>query len=161
MAKHEFLLQCFSRGPEETEALGAALGRLLQIGEGVALRGELGAGKTVFVRGLAQGLEVDEPGEVRSPTYLLMVEHPGPIPLLHLDAYFAKRGNDFLADGGQAYLSEAGVVAIEWAEKLSAQLPEDFLVIELEHCSEEQRRLRIMGQRERWGQRIRQIADES
>ena len=161
MGKHELLLQWFSQSPEETEMLGAALGRRMQIGEGVALRGELGAGKTVFVRGLAIGLEVEEPGEVRSPTYLLMVEHPGPIPLLHLDAYFAKRGNDFLADGGQAYLSEAGVVAVEWAEKLSAQVPEEFLVIELEHRGESERKLRLSGDAERWAQRIGQIAEES
>ena len=160
MAKHELLLRWFSQGPEETQSLGAALGRRLQIGEGVALRGELGAGKTVFVRGLAIGLAVEDPSEVRSPTYLLMVEHPGPIPLLHLDAYFAKRGNDFLADGGQAYLSEAGVVAVEWAEKLSAPVPEDFLVVELEHLGERERQVRLHGDVERWAQRIAEIVEE-
>lgn len=154
MGTTELLLERHSCGPEATQALGREIGALLQEGEGVALRGELGAGKTVFVRGMAEGLGVEEPSEVRSPTYLLMVEHPGRIPLLHLDAYFAQRGGDFLADGGQAYLEEAGVVAVEWADRLGKEVPGDFLIVELEHRGESERWIRFLGDPELWRERL-------
>ena len=125
---------------------------------GLGLAGELGAGKTVFVRGLAHGMQVEAPDEVRSPTWMLMVEHPGPLPLLHMDAYFAGRGEDFLADGGQAYLQEGGVLAVEWADRLPVALPEDFLTIEIEHESPESRRIRMKGQAETWKSRLQDLA---
>ena len=86
---------------------------------------------------MALGLGVDEPDEVRSPTYVLMVEHPGPVPLLHMDAYFAERGADFLADGGEAYLLEGGVLAVEWAERLGFDLPPEFLEVAGTHTVRE------------------------
>ena len=73
--------------PEATARAGRRVGAALRPGQTVALTGPMGAGKTTFVRGLAAGLQVDEPDEVSSPTYLLVVEHGGPTPLLHADAY--------------------------------------------------------------------------
>ncbi|MEZ5989183.1 MAG: tRNA (adenosine(37)-N6)-threonylcarbamoyltransferase complex ATPase subunit type 1 TsaE [Planctomycetota bacterium] len=154
MRSPEVLARFTSRSPAATRALGAALGARLGPSQGLALSGELGAGKTVLVRGLAEGLGVDEPGEVRSPTWLLMVEHPGPIPLLHLDAYFADRGRDFLADGGQAYLQEGGVLAVEWADRLELPLPEDFLEVELAHLDEEERQVVVRGRPDPWAARL-------
>jgi tRNA threonylcarbamoyladenosine biosynthesis protein TsaE len=130
--------------------LGRRLGRRLTAGQGVALDGELGAGKTVFTRGIAAGLCVEEPDEVRSPTYVLMVEHPGPIPLLHLDAYFAERSRDFLVDGGEAYLQEGGVLVVEWAGRLDVALPEEFLTVRLRHAGEEAREIEFYGLRNSW-----------
>ena len=95
--------------------------------------GELGSGKTCLARGVAQGLGVDDPGAVCSPTYLLVVEHPGPRPMLHVDAYLETKSRAFLLDGGLDYLNEfQGVVVIEWAEKLVDLLPEPSLWVELE-----------------------------
>ena len=123
-----------------TEALGTALGEELArwLGAdpassvGIGLVGELGAGKTSLVRGLAQGLGVDDPGAVQSPTYLLVVEHPGPCPLVHVDAYLPGKTRAFLADGGLDYLAECkAVVAVEWADKIAELMPEPTLWIEL------------------------------
>jgi tRNA A37 threonylcarbamoyladenosine biosynthesis protein TsaE len=84
------------------------------------------------VRGLARGLQVDEPDEVRSPTYLLVVEHPGPTPLLHLDAYLPGKTRAFLEQGGADYLHERQcVVAAEWADRIADLLPQQTLWIEL------------------------------
>lgn len=146
----ELLATVTSHSPEETEELGRRLGERLTAGQGVALDGELGAGKTVFTRGIAVGLGVDEPGEVRSPTYVLMVEHPGPIPLLHLDAYFAARSRDFLVDGGEAYLQEGGVLVVEWAGRLDVALPDDFLQVRLRHAGEQTREIEFRGLRNPW-----------
>lgn len=155
----ELLHECVSEGAAATEELGARLGRRLRSGCGIGLRGELGAGKTVFVRGLARGLAVEAPDEVRSPTYLLMVEHPGPVPLLHVDAYFAGRSTDLLADGGMSYLLEGGVLAIEWLDRIGFELPPDFLCIEIEHRELETRRLRFFGLRRVWGETLAALVD--
>ncbi len=98
----------------------------------VALVGDLGAGKTTLVRGLAQGLDLDDPDAVASPTYLLVIEHAGPTPLLHADAYLPGKLAGFLADGGLDYLWNANaVVAVEWADRVRDLLPADALWVEL------------------------------
>jgi len=148
-----------STAPAQTRALGAALGRCLHAGHGLALSGELGAGKTVFVQGLAVGLGVEDPSEVRSPTYLLLVEHPGPIPLLHMDAYFAQRGLDFLADGGAAYSAETGVLAVEWAEKLGGELPDTFLRVAIQHVDETRRSVVLSGCADVWGRILAELEE--
>jgi tRNA threonylcarbamoyladenosine biosynthesis protein TsaE len=107
-----------------TEAFGEALGARLSGGAVLALVGPLGAGKTCLVRGLARGLGVDDPDAVASPTYLLVVEHPGAVPLLHMDAYLPGKLQGFLADGGLDYvLGHPGVVAVEWGDRLREALP--------------------------------------
>lgn len=118
--------------PLATEQLGEWLGERLQAGDTVALSGTLGAGKTTFVRGLARGLDVDDPDSVSSPTYLLVMEHDGPIPLLHADAYLPAKLESFLEDGGLEYLFDAyKVVVVEWAELVRKHLPANTLWVEL------------------------------
>jgi tRNA threonylcarbamoyladenosine biosynthesis protein TsaE len=146
----ELLATVTTESATATEALGRKLGEQLRGGRVLALVGELGAGKTTFVRGLAHGLGVDHPEEVRSPTWLLMVEHEGPVPLLHMDAYFAGRGADFLADGGAAYSAEEGVLVVEWADRLAQSLPVDSLVVEIAHRGEDRRELRFAGLADAW-----------
>jgi tRNA threonylcarbamoyladenosine biosynthesis protein TsaE len=98
----------------------------------VGLVGELGAGKTTLVRGLARGLRLDDPEGVQSPTYLLVVEHAGPVRLLHADAYLPAKLQGFLDDGGLEYLFDpTAVVVVEWAERVRAHLPRRSLWIEL------------------------------
>lgn len=124
-----------------TEDLGAALGRLLRPGDVVALDGELGGGKTCFVRGLARGLGVTVP--VSSPTFQLMHSYPGRIPLYHLDAWMRERGEGFLAEGGAEWLRADGVAAVEWAANVRPWLPEARFEVELRHAGPEQRTVRL------------------
>jgi tRNA threonylcarbamoyladenosine biosynthesis protein TsaE len=134
-----------TEGPEATAALAARLGSWMRPGQGLALTGELGAGKTVFVRGLARGLRVDEPDEVRSPTYLMMVEHPGPVPLVHVDAYFRDKGVRLHEEGGLMAFDPRAVVAVEWPERLASGIPADWLRVRIEVISETARELTLSG----------------
>lgn len=130
-------LEFESASARDTEDLGEALGRLLRPGDVVALQGELGGGKTCFVRGLARGLGVS--AQVSSPTFQLMHSYPGRIPLYHLDAWMRERGEGFLDEGGAEWLRADGVAAVEWAEHVLPWLPEQRFEVELAHTGPEQR----------------------
>lgn len=133
--------------PAETERLGELIGERLAPGDTVALQGSLGAGKTTFVRGLARGLDVDDPDAVSSPTYLLVIEHDGDIPLLHADAYLPAKLAGFLEDGGLEYLFDpAKVVVVEWADRVRKQLPEKVLWVELSVPPELGRKVVLRGE---------------
>lgn len=133
-----------SRSPAATERLGEELGRRLPPGALVALDGELGAGKTCLVRGLARGLGVTE--RVTSPTYALLQTYPGRLELAHLDAWMEGRERAFLLDGGLEWITGAGssgVTVIEWASRVLDVLPPERLRIELAHAGPEERRVRL------------------
>jgi tRNA threonylcarbamoyladenosine biosynthesis protein TsaE len=118
--------------PAATERLGRWLGERLRPGDTVGLTGELGAGKTTLVRGLAVGLAVHDPDAVASPTYLLVVEHPGTVRLLHADAYLPGKLLGFLDDGGLEYLFDPTAVAVvEWAQRIAKHLPSRVLWVEI------------------------------
>jgi len=106
--------------PEETEAAGEELAASLRVGDLVLLAGELGAGKTTFVRGLARGL--GSTAGVQSPTFQLVRVYPGRIQLAHVDLYRLESGAD-LTDLGLDDLLEAGVVAVEWGDRLRLDYP--------------------------------------
>lgn len=128
--------------PAATERCGRWFGEHLRQGDVVGLVGELGAGKTTLVRGLARGLGVDEADAVSSPTYLLVVEHPGPVPLLHADAYLPDKLRGFLDDGGLDYLLDPrAVTVIEWADLIRNYLPTRTLWLELSLPAEPGRQL--------------------
>lgn len=142
LAVHEFL----SADPAETERVAEALGRLLTGGEILALHGELGAGKTCFVRGLAAGLGVPSE-EIASPTFVIAVEHRGArLGLVHVDAYRLHTLEELESIGLDELLGGAArVVAIEWPERLGAALPNTSITVELEHAGPTTRALRISG----------------
>ena len=135
-----------------TERLAEQLGARLRPGQGLALTGELGAGKTAFVRGLARGLRITEPDEVRSPTYLMLVEHQGPIPLVHVDAYFRDKGVRLQEEGGLLAFDPAAVVAVEWPEHLPGGIPAEWLRVELRVCGESEREITLHGDAAEWGE---------
>lgn len=123
-----------SRDPAETRALGRALAAVAAPGAVVALTGELGAGKTALVQGLGLGLGVE--GPVVSPTFILVSEHEGRLPLLHADLY-RLRPEDLQNLGLEEALERwPGVAAVEWADRFPALLPDDHLDIHIEHAPE-------------------------
>jgi tRNA threonylcarbamoyladenosine biosynthesis protein TsaE len=112
-----------TNSPEETEAFAAGFARTLKSGDVVALDGELGAGKTAFVRGLVRGLGGD-PRQVSSPTFVLLHVYQTPaMPVFHLDAYRVAGADDFEAIGFAELLEQGGVVVVEWAARVRELLP--------------------------------------
>jgi tRNA threonylcarbamoyladenosine biosynthesis protein TsaE len=130
-----------SLSTEATEQLARTLGESFEGGELIALDGELGAGKTAFVRGLARGLGIE--GPVSSPTFTLMQEYEGRLLLRHFDAWMESRERSFLADGGSDALEDGAVCAIEWSERIADWLPEPYLRIALAHLALEERRIEL------------------
>lgn len=120
--------------PEATHDLGRLLAGALRPGDFLALVGDLGAGKTCFVQGLAAGLGVA--GRVASPTFILMRAHPGPVALYHADAYRLTSGGDLLDIGLEDWLAD-GVVALEWADLAPEACPEDVLTIVFSGCDDQ------------------------
>ena len=108
--------------PQETEALGECLARQLKGGEVLALFGGMGMGKTAFTRGIARGLDVQEP--VSSPTFALVNEYEGRLPLYHFDMYRVTSWDDLYSTGFFDYLENGGVLVIEWSENIEGALPE-------------------------------------
>jgi tRNA threonylcarbamoyladenosine biosynthesis protein TsaE len=133
--------------PAATERFGVWLGQHLSPGDVVGLVGELGAGKTTLVRGIAVGLGSTDPDAVASPTYLLVVEHPGRTPLLHADAYLPKKLEGFLEDGGLDYLLDPrAVLVVEWGQRIAKHLPARTLWIEFTMPAGGGRRLELRVQ---------------
>lgn len=126
----------------QTEALGAALAEELRGGEAVLLHGELGAGKTAFVRGLARGLGID-PADIASPTFVLLTEHSGRLKLHHADLYRLSGQGDDRELGLEELPGPRGVLAVEWAERLSHRPWARAFDVTLEHAGEDRRRVSI------------------
>lgn len=134
-----------SKSPEATRELAARLGRLLEPGDVVALVGELGAGKTEFVRGLALGLDVPPDVPVSSPSFVLAHEYPGRLPLVHLDLYRLEHLPPELLPDLEEYLFGERVAAVEWAERLGELLPENYLEVRLTVTGELTREIALIG----------------
>jgi tRNA threonylcarbamoyladenosine biosynthesis protein TsaE len=125
-----------THSPAETEAFGERFGKRLRAGDMVLLTGELGAGKTTFVRGVARGTASVAP--VASPTFQLVRVYPGRVQLAHIDLYRIERPSE-LGDLGLDELLDQGAVVVEWGDRLDAP---DAAVIELEHLGGERRVVR-------------------
>jgi len=132
-----------THSPEQTEAVGQALAKVLPPGAVIAYRGDLGAGKTAFTRGLAKGLDSRE--QVTSPTYTIVNEYlDGKMPLFHFDMYRLHSEEDLWDIGWEDYLERGGVCAVEWSENVWQAL-EDPIVVTLEKLGETSRRITIEG----------------
>jgi tRNA threonylcarbamoyladenosine biosynthesis protein TsaE len=134
--------QLVSSSQQDTHRLGQAIGRALRGGEIIALYGPLGAGKTALVRGIAQGLGA-ESTTVSSPTFVMIHEYQGRLPLAHVDLYRVRSLRDLESTGLVDYFSGPTVAAIEWADKGALVLPSDRLEIELSHRAARSRVIRL------------------
>ena len=136
-------MQYTTNSPGETEAIGAALGKILPPGTVIAYRGDLGAGKTAFTRGLAKGLGCKE--LVTSPTYTIVNEYlGGRLPLFHFDMYRLRSSDDLFDIGWEDYLDRGGICAVEWSENV-ADAMEDAISITIEKLGADSRRITIEG----------------
>ena len=136
-------MEFLTNSPEQTARIGAALGKILTPGTVIAYRGDLGAGKTAFTRGLARGLGYAEP--VTSPTYTIVNEYlGGRMPLFHFDMYRLASSDDLWDIGWEDYLERGGIAAVEWSENIEDAL-EDAIVITIHKTGETSRRIVIEG----------------
>lgn len=134
-------LELITHGPEETQDLGRLLGELARPGDVLLLTGELGAGKTCLTQGIAWGLGIQE--HALSPTFVIMREMHGRLPLYHMDLYRLDRIEETQDLGLDDYFYGEGVSVVEWAEKAMALMPSDYLSIRVEHVSDTERLLRL------------------
>lgn len=123
------MLRYESHSVGETEALGEQLAKQLRGGEVIAFFGDLGMGKTAFTRGLARGLGYA--GRVNSPTFTIVNEYEGRIPLFHFDMYRLGDADELFDIGWEDYLSRGGVCAVEWSERVADALPPDVIRVTL------------------------------
>lgn len=130
---------CETHCVEETRHLGATLGSVLEAGSVVALSGNLGTGKTHLTQGIAVGLGIDQ-RLVNSPTFSLVQEYAGRLPVFHFDTYRLKNLDEFIDLGFDEYLSFHGVCIIEWAERVASLLPADSLRIRISTIGETTRK---------------------
>ena len=136
-------MEFITNSPLETEAVGQALATQLKPGTVLAYRGDLGAGKTAFTRGLARGLGATDP--VTSPTYTIVNEYlSGRMPLFHFDMYRLNSADDLFDIGWEDYLERGGVCAVEWSENVAEAL-EGPMVVMIEKLGEDTRRITITG----------------
>lgn len=132
-----------SRSPDETRALGARLGARLGKSDVVACVGPLGAGKTCFLQGLAHGLGVS--ADVTSPTFVLVNEYRGRLPVYHVDAYRTESLTELVDLGIEEMLHGDGVTVVEWADKLLPLLPARTITVRITGLGDEPRRIEIRG----------------
>ena len=143
---------------EQTQSLGEQIGRLLQAGDVVAFYGDLGSGKTTMIQGLAKGLGFD-PDRIKSPTFVLMREYPGSVPLIHIDGYRLEGPAMVSWLDVEQVFSPSKITVIEWAERFESLLPESTLVVRMEHVGSRQRRIRLEPATERAKELIAKLPD--
>lgn len=132
-------MEYLSHSPEETEHIGEMLGRRLRPGTVVAYRGGLGMGKTAFTRGLARGLGCA--GRVTSPTFTIVNEYDGATPLFHFDMYRLGSSDELFDIGWEDYLTQGGVCAVEWSERVDDAMPADTLWVDIARGTDESDRI--------------------
>lgn len=130
-----------SHGESDTVAAGRTLASSLRGGNVVAFRGELGAGKTAFIRGMAEGLNIS--ARVSSPTFTIVNEYEGEIPLFHFDMYRLGSADELFDIGWEDYLERGGVCAVEWSENVEGAFPDDTVWVTIEKSGDFDRKITI------------------
>jgi tRNA threonylcarbamoyladenosine biosynthesis protein TsaE len=155
------LLELRAETAEDTRAVGRSLAPLLRAGDGAALTGELGAGKTTFVQGVARGLGYE--GVVVSPTFTLVREYRARLTVYHVDVYRLDRVQDVIDLGFEEMVAEDGVLLVEWGDAVEGLLPRDHLLLEMSvPGSSEARRMVLQGVGPSWAarwERVEQVLD--
>lgn len=132
-----------SRSEKETEEIGYRFGKSLKRGDTVSLIGSLGAGKTVFAKGIARALDITE--AVVSPTFTLVQEYEGSEKLYHLDLYRLSGEDEFESMGGEEFLYPDGITLVEWAEKIGDMMRSDAFFVAITINDDESREITIEG----------------
>ena len=143
-----------TKSSHETVDLGKKIGRLLGPGDVVALVGELGTGKTHLIKGLAAGAGVIRFSYVSSPSFTLIHEYPGKLPVTHVDLFRLRTEREAEDLGLEEHFQGCGITVIEWADKIPSLLPQDVLWIHLSHTGERTRSIEIFGKGCRYGERV-------
>lgn len=130
-----------SKSEKETEQFAESFAKTLKAGAVVAFEGDLGAGKTAFVRGLARGLNSAD--SVSSPTFAIVNEYDGSLPLFHFDMYRIETLGELYSIGFFEYLERGGVLAIEWSENIYSALPDDSIFVAIEKIDENTREITV------------------
>ena len=138
-------IQLTTHSVAETQRLGHVLGATLEQTFILALNGDLGSGKTAFVQGLANGLGVPVEYYITSPTFTLINEYPGRLPLFHADLYRLETAWDLEDIGLDELLYDQGVLAIEWADKLGDNLSGDYLVLQFNIIDDDRRKIELIA----------------
>ncbi len=131
-----------TNAPQATLEFGKAFAKNLKPGDVIFLKGDLGAGKTVFTKGIAKALGLN-PQSVNSPTFVLMNFYEGKLPLYHFDLYRLENPNELKSVSFDEYFYGEGISIIEWPERLGAFAPKDFWLVELTHQGENKRQICI------------------
>ncbi len=139
-----------SQSASETIRIGKKIGGLLEPGDMIALTGELGAGKTQLTKGLAAGMGVKRPGYVSSPSFTLINEHEGRIPLYHIDLYRLETQIEAQELGLEEYFKGNGITVIEWADRIPSLLPDEIFQITVRYTGKNTRSIEISGRGKRY-----------
>jgi len=146
-----------SKSPSETIRIGKTIGSSLQAGDVVALMGELGAGKTQFIKGLAQGVGVGKSAYVSSPSFTLINEYKGEIPFYHIDLYRLEEEKEAEELGLEEYFYGDGITAIEWADRIPSLLPGELLRVNIHYTGKQTRSIELAAKGKRYLNLLNQI----
>ncbi|MBS3907585.1 MAG: tRNA (adenosine(37)-N6)-threonylcarbamoyltransferase complex ATPase subunit type 1 TsaE [Syntrophaceae bacterium] len=146
-----------SKSPSETIRIGKTIGSSLQAGDVVALMGELGAGKTQFIKGLAQGVGVGKSVYVSSPSFTLINEYNGGIPFYHIDLYRLEEEKEAEELGLEEYFHGEGITAIEWADRIPSLLPGEILRVNIHYTGKQTRSIELVAKGKRYEELLKEF----
>lgn len=144
-----------SRSPEETQRLGMELGQIAQSGDVILLVGNLGAGKTCLTQGIAWGLDID--GYARSPSFVVVNEYKGRLPMYHIDLYRLDNIAEIIDLGLDDYLYGQGLCVVEWADKALDLMPPQNLLIKIDFLGDNERSLDLTPHGQRYKELINDV----
>lgn len=148
-----------TKNTSETIRIGKWVGSHLLVGDIVALVGELGTGKTHFIKGLAAGIGVEESSYISSPSYVLINEYPGRIPFYHIDLFRLETEKEAEELGLEEYFGGRGVTVIEWADRIPSLLPRENLWVHIRYTGKRSRSIEIAGRGERYEDLVKKLSD--
>jgi tRNA threonylcarbamoyladenosine biosynthesis protein TsaE len=143
-----------TQSTSETIRIGKIIGSLFLSGDVVALVGELGTGKTQFIKGLAAGVGVGKPTYISSPSFTLINEYAGKVPFYHIDLFRLKSEKEAEELGLEEYFQGGGITAIEWADKIPSLLPQEMLWIYIHYTGKHTRSIKMVGKGKRYEELI-------